>query len=328
HYGARFLPWHRAFLVYFEQLLQAAVREHSLTLPYWNWTDQLTIPQQYTDPALMPIAPNTTRPLGTRPLNAGRTRISTILATHDFVTFGGGEQGEGGNLEFGPHGYVHNTVGGDTGWMSDIQWSPKDPIFYAHHANIDRVWSLWMQDPTHHNQVKESDRYTFVDPAGRPVEVSVAEILTWDIRYNEMPRLVSIGGGTKSRVLDQPLRTTFSIPAAAMSAQADVERSPATLQLENVVLPGDQPVTVDVFIEAASARSGGAADAASLVGSVSIVPTNGHHADTVDIHLAVPATLAPLLRSGRALQVRVEPVTADGTPAGELAFEGFTLQLH
>ena len=39
-----FLPWHRAYVYYFEQLLQAAVADMSLaappTIPYWNWTEQ------------------------------------------------------------------------------------------------------------------------------------------------------------------------------------------------------------------------------------------------------------------------------------------------
>ena len=324
HYGARFLPWHRAFLYYFEQLLQSAVREPSLTLPYWNWTDQLTIPQPYWDAPLMPIAPKTQRALGTRPLNAQRTAINTILATPDFETFGGGAQGDGGNLEFGPHGYVHNTVGGRVGWMSDIQYSPRDPVFYAHHANIDRVWYLWMQDPSHHNEVDETDRYTFIDPAGRPVEITVAEILEWDVRYNEMPRLVSVAA-QNARVQNQTLRTTFSIPAGSLTSRPDVERSPATLQLEDVVLPGDTPVTVDVFMEAAGAPAGANA---GFVGSVSIVPVGNHHTGTVDVHLAVPAALAPLLQAGRNLQVRIEPVNENGVATGALAFQGFTLELH
>jgi polyphenol oxidase len=28
--------------------------------------------------------------------------------------------------------------------MADLQYSPRDPVFYAHHSNIDRLWSSWV----------------------------------------------------------------------------------------------------------------------------------------------------------------------------------------
>jgi len=33
-----FHPWHRAYLYYFERLLQNAVGDTTLFLPYWDWT--------------------------------------------------------------------------------------------------------------------------------------------------------------------------------------------------------------------------------------------------------------------------------------------------
>ncbi|KAL0576037.1 hypothetical protein V5O48_005944 [Marasmius crinis-equi] len=45
-------------------------------------------------------------------------------------------------LEQGPHGALHNLIGGD---MRPHD-APNDPIFYMHHANIDRVWAKWQGD--------------------------------------------------------------------------------------------------------------------------------------------------------------------------------------
>jgi len=42
----------------------------------------------------------------------------------------------------GPHANVHNNF--DPGDMADLQYSPRDPVFYSHHANIDRLWSSWV----------------------------------------------------------------------------------------------------------------------------------------------------------------------------------------
>ncbi len=60
--------------------------------------------------------------------------------------------GTSGNLEANPHNIVHVYVGGaigglkvdkTTGLMADPGIAALDPIFYLHHANIDRLWEAW-----------------------------------------------------------------------------------------------------------------------------------------------------------------------------------------
>ena len=56
--------------------------------------------------------------------------------------------GTSGNLENNPHNLVHVYVGNQTaagkeGLMSDPRTAALDPIFYLHHANIDRMWAAW-----------------------------------------------------------------------------------------------------------------------------------------------------------------------------------------
>ncbi len=55
--------------------------------------------------------------------------------------------GTSGNLESNPHNLVHSYVGGSgggrSGLMSDPGTAALDPIFYLHHANIDRMWASW-----------------------------------------------------------------------------------------------------------------------------------------------------------------------------------------
>jgi tyrosinase len=43
--------------------------------------------------------------------------------------------------EIGPHGGVHYTIGGDPG--GDLFTSPGDPAFWAHHSQMDRMWTIW-----------------------------------------------------------------------------------------------------------------------------------------------------------------------------------------
>jgi tyrosinase len=77
--------------------------------------------------------------------------------------FGGPETGfsfggdTSGNLENNPHNFVHVYVGGHSpdrripGLMSDPGLAALDPIFYLHHANIDRMWTVWNGNPQNAN---------------------------------------------------------------------------------------------------------------------------------------------------------------------------------
>ncbi|CAK1363797.1 unnamed protein product [Cercospora beticola] len=64
--------------------------------------------------------------------------ISNSKNVHDFqMTM----QGVPGSGEIGVHGGGHYSIGGDP--ANDVFVSPGDPIFYLHHAMIDRVWWIW-----------------------------------------------------------------------------------------------------------------------------------------------------------------------------------------
>jgi tyrosinase len=56
-----------------------------------------------------------------------------------------------GNIENDPHNLVHVYVGGSRGLMSDPGTAALDPIFYLHHANIDRMWSRWNANTANRN---------------------------------------------------------------------------------------------------------------------------------------------------------------------------------
>jgi len=55
-----FLPWHRMYLYYFEQILRDASGDTNLTLPYWDWTDpdQRSLPAPFLDPNSPLYEPN------------------------------------------------------------------------------------------------------------------------------------------------------------------------------------------------------------------------------------------------------------------------------
>jgi tyrosinase len=141
HGTQRFLPWHRIYLLKLEQALQSV--HPDVTIPYWDWTKQSeqSIPawlQNVTPTVVTPAqtitvirAPHSQASLATTASN-----IPSVMGLTDFASFTS-------QLE-GVHGSVHMWVGGS---MSMIPTAPADPIFWMHHANIDRLWWQWQKSP-------------------------------------------------------------------------------------------------------------------------------------------------------------------------------------
>jgi tyrosinase len=75
------------------------------------------------------------------------TTLLDSLSPRDFQAFGSTKALRhsyatgSGVLEGQPHNRVHNDIG-SLGFMQDMM-SPVDPIFFLHHANIDRLWDVW-----------------------------------------------------------------------------------------------------------------------------------------------------------------------------------------
>lgn len=77
---------------------------------------------------------------------ANTSSVRSLLARDNIWDFETTMQGAKGVAELGVHGAGHYCTGGDPG--RDFYVSPGDPIFWSHHANIDRVWWMWqMLDP-------------------------------------------------------------------------------------------------------------------------------------------------------------------------------------
>ena len=139
-----FLPWHRAYLYFFELALRDQVPDAALT--WWPWSSRRArtegIPEAFRDPPLdgAPIAvgkqfggPTKTfrNPLPPERLPDAE-RVQTVLQLQQFNRFSSRLE----DVHDKVHGWVRGTMG-------VIAWAAYDPIFWAHHTNIDRLWSLW-----------------------------------------------------------------------------------------------------------------------------------------------------------------------------------------
>ncbi|MFI6846436.1 tyrosinase family protein [Kitasatospora sp. NBC_00085] len=84
-----------------------------------------------------------------------------------------------GELEHVPHNQVHSGLGG---WMGMVSGSPRDPIFWLHHSNIDRLWSSWLsRDNVNPNHTSWLDKqFIFFDENGQIQQPTPKEFLGID----------------------------------------------------------------------------------------------------------------------------------------------------
>ena len=185
-----FLPWHRAYLWWLEQALQDI--NDTVALPWWDWTVQQGVPPAYdaapSDGAAnplqefeinFPVARNlpainryTNRSPGSNRFVSlpNYEDVNTTLAISDWPRFSD-------QLQIF-HDNVHGWVGGD---MGNTTYAAFDPIFYAHHCMIDRIWSLW-QVKWGNGGVPNELRSMQLSPFGKTVE-DVLDVQTLGYEY-------------------------------------------------------------------------------------------------------------------------------------------------
>jgi len=205
-----FLPWHRMYLLFFERIIRKLSNTPSFTLPYWNYSDPLDATQ-----AILPLmfrTPTTgnalyvsqrvtiyNRLLNPAPLPPSVIETSTAMGKPNFTSAAGTSNNFAsqtvaapshftsphGALEHGPHDLVHSTIGG---WMGDPDLAARDPIFWLHHCNIDRLWNAWLaqgggrSDPN--NLTWCNQRFNFFDENGAPVSMTVRQVINAAAQLN------------------------------------------------------------------------------------------------------------------------------------------------
>ena len=102
------------------------------------------------------------------------------------LSFGGQEVGDftrfgstNGKIEQEPHNVIHVVIGG---WMNDPNFAAQDPIFWLHHANIDRLWNQWLnRNPKHKNPTENdtwmNEEFEFFDENGNLVKMSGKDVV-------------------------------------------------------------------------------------------------------------------------------------------------------
>jgi tyrosinase len=224
-----FLPWHRMYLAQFERILAHLIGKPEWRLPYWDYDHEDELRWSMAPEFLVEGSPlyvdRASTSLARTDRDAGPAlRSATFVSPAPTPTagFGGAvvrtplQHGRGtGQVENTPHNAVHRAVGG---FMADPRGAALDPVFWLHHANIDRLWELWR---TQQGRSLPSDpawldtEFDFpdpIDPSGRRT-LRVGDVL--DTRaigyaYDDVPpspleaETVTTGAGADARRFAKP----------------------------------------------------------------------------------------------------------------------------
>lgn len=189
-----FLPWHRAYLKWLEDHL----RDHDKAVSqcWWDWTSPLShtegIPRSYAEEiadskpnplfkshmsALAPSVPglpnitldeDTVRDPDLPGELPNASAVQALYRIEDFGQFSTAIEQIHDEVHFWCHGS-----------MGRVTTAAYDPLFYAHHCNIDRIWSIWQN--MHGNSTMPPD---LVDMPLAPFPYTVKGVLKiYDLGY-------------------------------------------------------------------------------------------------------------------------------------------------
>ncbi|HEV7375434.1 MAG TPA: tyrosinase family protein [Pyrinomonadaceae bacterium] len=343
-----FFPWHRCYLYFHERILGHLAGDTSLTLPYWDWDSagSRTIPAPYTNPN------DLSNPLFDA--NRGRTpaeklsghligtkAMERVMSAPTYKLFMGTRpdthEGQRGSLERGPHGSVHIWAGTETDTgidMGNLDTAAQDPLFYAHHTNIDRLWDVWLRaKSSHRNPTAQkwlTHPWTFFDENKRLTTITVADVLDQEnslrYRYAE-PRVgaEAVSEEQTIKVRDNALVKTIDVLAALRAkiiAQPDVlPANPSqvyVLRIDGIVAPANRSAIIHVLGNLPETVTEVSTDDMHYLGYFTIIAmsSSGHTGNRpTNVALNVSANLRDLLKFTQKLKVTLVPTSITGERA-------------
>ncbi|KAL4385530.1 hypothetical protein GQ457_15G013720 [Hibiscus cannabinus] len=185
-----FFPWHRMMIYFHERIIGSLIGDETFALPYWAWDipEGMMMPDMYTNKSssffhterdASHLPPNTADLNYVSDTNISREdqldinlsfmynqMVSGARKTELFMgcKYKAGTEGycDGpGTIELAPHNALHTWVGSSLNPgredMGKFYSAARDPIFYAHHSNIDRLWEVWTEVNKHQLDITDPD---------------------------------------------------------------------------------------------------------------------------------------------------------------------------
>ena len=358
-----FFPWHRAFLYFHERILCKLINDDTFALPYWDWDSQgrQTFPAIYGDPN------STSNPLfdllrSARPGSriqgdfvSARVMSLTMNAPTNSL-FMGSRNGSTGAMENQPHNPVHVWTGDTTmrngkNDMGILSTAAQDPVFFSHHGNIDRLWSVWLGlSPQHQNftdQAWLSHGWEFYDENSVWTRIAVSDVIdpvnalrcayqppspqpVWS--FTSRPPRIAI-----TTAAPEPALTVENAPAATPLGSVPVTQSitvpppiaeafaglmPAgapqyVLHIEGIEVPPTAQTLFRVYLNLPDANARTGVEVPNFVGTVSVLAKNntaqGHVHPSTNAAFEITEALAAVAKGqASSLTVTLVPAAAEG----------------
>jgi polyphenol oxidase len=346
-----FFAWHRAELYFHERILGHLIGDPDFRLPYWSYDNAAhrKLPPAYVTPntAANPLF-NSTRTLSpTAELPAflvDQSVFDNLMGLGTFTAFGGSAALSGAG-EGTPHGGVHVQVGGD---MRAFSTAGRDPIFYAHHGRIDKIWSDWNRLVATHTNPTDfaflNTSFSFYD------ENKVwTSIKFWDVLDHENRLRYTYGGPrfilpthltrwltlqrAPQRYAIQPAAGRLQVPPTlATSLRTAVGTgSLVRLDLEQVAVPAGEPGIYLIYADAQSAAQNAGPNSPGYLGYTAVVPNApGDKVATIPtITLDLTSKVAALTGGLSPYLVKYQPAAGSTAPSAArpvpLAARQFTI---
>lgn len=282
-----FLLWHRLYTARLEAVVRQLSGKTDFTIPYFDYQNIQALslppllrnsmvpaqPVSLTNTAVIPAHQSALyTPARRQNMNAGQTidvleaatlnRAITALDNNSlFMTFSNA-------INQSPHGEMHDYLGGDgqgidnpilqtsgkdsSGLMANVSSAGFDPVFWLHHAAIDRLWAKWdvknknnpYARPSLQTLQQQQWPFVFFDANGQAVRYRTAQeiyraVYMPDYRYDDMPpQLLEQAGNpadkaknssrplVKSVVLEQTLASPLTSQRQTISVTTSTQKSP------------------------------------------------------------------------------------------------------
>ena len=262
-----FLPWHRYYVYYFEDIIRNVLQNAEFTLPYWDYLGpapaSASIPKEFRDPKSPLYRAN--RNAGVNDGDAvdvgkGRSKLSSAAFKETrYINNPNGGIGFCPQLDNNPHGAIHVDVGDDTN-MGQVPTAAGDPVFWLHHCNIDRLWESWNRLSGRLNPKWPDRNFIFANGSGGAVLAPCAgadRVALLGYRYDKYyvpqgitapvanvaafavataPTEVKATVTTRMTLGDAPVRATMSLPAAPLAGRPALMRFAAPRGARNLYL--------------------------------------------------------------------------------------------
>jgi polyphenol oxidase len=371
HGSWRFFPWHRAFLYFHERILCKLIGDDTFALPYWDWDSQgrQTFPPVYGDPN-DPANPLFDILRSARPADAIDPSVVSAPIMNPTMNaptnnlFMGTQNGTAGAMENQPHGPIHIWTGDTTlqaanNDMGVLDTAAQDPVFFAHHGNIDRLWSVWLGlSPTHRNFTSPTwltHVWQFYDENAVWTQIAISDVIDMEnsLRVRYQPPSVSPiwrFTGRRAAVAEAanaapepalmianapegiplgaaPLTLSISLPPVTASAFSAIEATSApsyVLHIEDLEVPADRQAYFYVYLNLPEANAETKVEAPNFVGTVTVLAKSKslhtHQHAGVNAAFDITEALARVAKAaGGNLSITLVPAAATGKQPTQVA---------